>query len=147
MRVVVQPVGLIGRQVQGDSAAAARLADSLVAHRLVRSARVGAPVALPFEPHPNQAMIFWRRFRALQSAVRAQPPADADLVLHVDVIGTPGRVLGAVHVIGVGADGTMRSMGFWNSHQPLWKEVRPVTLDDALRMVVLDAERSVRAAR
>lgn len=147
MRVVVLPVAVLGRDVGGDSAAAARLADSLVAHGMARSARAGMPVPVPFVRHPNEAMIFWTRFRALQAEVRAHPPADADLVLLVDVFGTPGRALGAVHAMGVGADGALRWSGFWNSHQPLWKEVRPVTVDDALRMVVLDAERSAPRSR
>ena len=142
LRVVVLPVSVIGRTPHADSQAAERLATTLAGRHVVASASVGEEAGLPFEPHPNELMIFWTRFRALQAQVRAHPPRGADLVLQVDVFGRPERgLVGAVHVMGVRADGTLTYGSFWNSHQELFREVQPKSVDDAVRMVVLDAER------
>lgn len=144
-RVVVLPVAVIGSEARPDSQAAARLADRLVRDGLVASARVGPPAPVPFEPHPNELMIFWRRWQALGAWVHEHPPQDADVVLLVDVFGRPERgVFGPVHAMATTGQGELGWSGFWNAHQPLYKEMPPHSLDDATAMVATALARRVR---
>ena len=145
-RVVVLPVAVIGGEVRPDSQAAARLADRLVREGLAASARVGPPAPVPFERHPNEAMIFWRRWQALGAWVQQHPMQDADVVLLVDVFGRPERgVVGAVHAMATTGGGELGWSGFWNSHQPLYKEMPPHSADDATAMVATALARDSRA--
>ena len=59
------------------------------------------------------------------------------------MLGAPERgSIGAVHVMAVTATGEMAYRRLWNSHQPLYKEVQPRSLDDVVQMVVTDLSRS-----
>jgi hypothetical protein len=148
-RLVVAPVVIIGRTLSYDSSAALRIADSLHTSGL-GTPRVGEhPIVLPFKPEVNEAMIFWSRFKSLADTVRAHPVTDADYVLLVDVLGVSreGRGLGAVHAVVVTATGDMVYRGAWNSHQDLYKELKPATVDDAARMVSTDIVRRARDMR
>ena len=148
-RLVVAPVAILAAKPRYDSSAAMSIADSL------RGAGLGTPkvaehaVVVPFVPQTNEAMIFWSRFKALADTVRAHPPADADYVLLVDVIGVAPerRGLGAVHAMVVTSTGEMAYSGMWNSAQPLYKELRPRTVDDAARMVTTDITRKAHDTR
>jgi hypothetical protein len=148
-RLLVAPVVILRSTPLYDSTAAASIADSL------RGAGLGAPrvaehpVVVPFTPETNEAMIFWARFKGLADSVRAHPPANVDYVLLVDVIGVAPqrRGLGAVHAMVVTSTGEMAYRGFWNSAQPLYKEFKPRTVDDATRMVAADIIRRARAER
>lgn len=141
-RVVVLPVAILGRNRRYDSTAAAKLAESLSV-RGVRATAAAAPMALPYEPQPNELLTFWTRFKALGDSVRAHPVADADYVLAVDVMGAPERgSVGAVHAMAVtGTGGELTYRAGWNSYQSLYKEIKPRSLDDASRMVVTDLAR------
>jgi hypothetical protein len=78
--------------------------------------------------------------------VRAHPVADADYVLAVDVMGAPERgAVGAVHAVTVTGQGALVYRGAWNSHQDLYQEFKPRSIDDATRMVLTDLTR--RAAK
>jgi len=67
---------------------------------------------------------------------------DADYVLAVDVLGAPERgSVGAVHAMAVTARGELAYHAIWNSHQDLYKEIQPRTLDDANKMVIADLAR------
>jgi hypothetical protein len=80
--------------------------------------------------------------------VAAHPAADADYVLLVDVFGAPERgVVGAVHAMAVTRTGAMAYRGLWNSHQALYKEFRPRSLDDVAEMVAADLGRRDGARR
>jgi hypothetical protein len=50
-------------------------------------------------------------------------------------------MIGAVHAMSVTRDGEMAYHGFWNSYQPLYKEMKPQSLKDVAEMVVLDLAR------
>ena len=148
-RLVVAPVVILRTKQVYDSTAAASIADSL------RRAGLGAPVVaehpmvMPFTPETNEAMIFWARFKSLADSVRAHPPANADYVLLIDVIGVAPerRTLGAVHAMVVTSTGEMAYREAWNSAQALYKEFKPRTVDDAARMVATDIIRRARAQR
>lgn len=140
-RVVVLPMAILGRDRTYDAGAATRLADSLRA-RGVQARATDAISSLPYEPQPNELFTFWTRFKALGDSIRAHPVSDADYVLAVDVLGAPQRgSVGAVHAMAVTADGQLAYHAIWNSHQALYQEVRPTSLDDANRMVVTDLTR------
>lgn len=135
--VIVLPVAVLRTPVRYDTAAARAIAERLGGANVATD-----EVHLPFEPQPNEAVILWSRFRALGDSVRAHPRGD-DYVMQVDVIGEPdaGRIV-AVHVMVVtGQGGEMAYRRLWNSHQPLYKEVRPTSLDDVARMIATDVAR------
>jgi hypothetical protein len=143
--LAVAPVAIVGRPVRQDTAAARALVAKL-AERGLGTHRVAPEIPpLAFTPGANEMAIFWERTKALAAHVREHPPAGADYVLLVDVFGTE-RVF-AVHAMGVTREGVITYTGFWNSHQPLYKEVRPGSMDDAMRMVAIDLERKSREAR
>ncbi len=140
-RVLVLPVTILGREQRFDSAAAVRFADSLKALG-VQAKASGTAVPLPYEPQPNELFTFWTRFKALGDWVRAHPASDADYVLAIDVLGAPERgSVGAVHAMAVTARGELAYRALWNSHQDLYKEIQPRTLDDANKMVITDLAR------
>jgi hypothetical protein len=140
-RVVVLPVTILGREQRVDVSAATRLAESL-STRGVHATAASSAVTLPYEPQPNEALTFWTRFRALGDSIRAHPIGDADYVLAVDVMGAPERsAVGAVHAVTVTGRGELAYRGAWNSAQPLYKEIRPRSIDDATRMVLIDMTR------
>lgn len=137
-RVVVLPVTILGRDRRYDSAAAAKFAESLSV-RGVRATASGMPVVLPYEPQPNELFTFWTRFKALGDSIREHPVPDADYVFAVDVMGAPERgSVGAVHAMSVSGTGELAYRALWNSHQALYQEVKPRSLDDAARMVLTD---------
>jgi len=144
-RVVVLPVTILGRDRRYDSIAAAKLAESLSV-RGVRATATGVPIVLPYEPQPNELLTLWTRFEALGDSVHAHPLPDADYVLALDVMGAPERgSVGAVHAMAVTGTGELAYRALWNSHQALFQEIKPRSLDDASRMVVTDlARRSAR---
>lgn len=141
-RVVVLPVTILGRDRRYDATAAAKLAESLSV-RGVRATVAAAPMPLPYEAQPNELLTLWTRFKALGDSVRSHPVADADYVLAVDVLGAPERgSVGAVHAMAVtGTGGELTYRALWNSHQALYQEIKPRSLDDASRMVVTDLAR------
>ena len=142
VRVAIAPVVVLGREPRYDAAAAERLAAALRARGVPGATSTGAPIALPFRGQPNEAAILWARTAALSAHVAAGPPPDADYVLLVDVLGlTEGGGVGAVHAMAVTREGAIAYVKLWNSHQPLHKEIRPRSLDDAGRMVVTDLSR------
>ena len=64
----------------------------------------------------------------------------------IPVFGAPERrTVVAVHAMVVTARGDMAYRGAWNSHQPLYKEFTPGTLDDVARMVATAITRRSRA--
>lgn len=141
-RVLILPVAVLGRAVRYDTSIAAAIAEQLRANHLGLASAGASPIALPFEPQPNEAVILWSRFRALAAHIAAHPRNDVDYVLQVDVLGAPDRgSIGAVHVMAVTATGEMAYRRLWNSHQALYKEVQPRSLDDVVKMVVTDLSR------
>jgi hypothetical protein len=141
-RLRILPVAILGSDVRADPATARAIATQLTARTLGQATAVSKLPELPFERQPNEAVILWSRFKALAAAVAQQPPTDADYVVLVDVIGVPDRgSVGAVHVMAVTAKGDMAYRRLWNSHQPLYQEVEPRSLDDVVRMVVTDLHR------
>jgi hypothetical protein len=148
-RLVIAPINIFGRTRGYHSAGAAKIADSLRAAGLGTPTVADHPIVLPFEPQPNEAIIFWSRFKALADTVRAHPATDADYILMVDVLGVSPerRSLGAVHAVVVTANGDMVYRGAWNSMQKLYKEFKPATVDDAARMVSTDIARRARQTR
>jgi hypothetical protein len=141
-RVLILPVAVLGRTVRSDTATAVAIAEQLRARNLGLASVGGEPIVLPFERQPNEAVILWSRFKALAASVAAHPRNDIDYVVQVDVLGSPERgSIGAVHVMAVTAAGEMAYRRLWNSHQALYKEVQPRSLDDVVRMVVTDLSR------
>ena len=139
-RIIIYPVAVLGRATEYDSSAAVDLARQLTA--LGMPARVAVrPVELPYERQPNEALTLWTRFRALSDSVRRHPVLDADYLMYVDVFGARAF---AVHVMTTTANGEMAYRRAWNSHQPLYKEVQPSSIADAIRMVALDIQRSTK---
>jgi hypothetical protein len=145
-RLLILPVAMLGPRVTYDTQGAASIAQQAREIRVARAIATTDSVVLPFEPQPNEAAILWSRFKALAEHVSAQPVGDVDYVMLVDVLGPAnGRTVAAVHVMVVTARGEMAYRRLWNSHQPLFKEFRPATLDDVARMVVTDLSRSEEA--
>lgn len=141
-RMVVLPVAVLGRGTRFDTSTAMAIADGLRRNGISGAVPATTEVRLPFQPQPNEAAIFWSRFKALAAHVASHPRTDADYVLLVDVFGAPddGSV-GAVHAMVVTGKGEMAYSGLWNSHQELYREIVPHSLDDAARMVVTDLTR------
>jgi len=140
-RIVVLPVTILGRERHSDATAARRLAELLNAHG-VHATASPTPVVLPYQPQPNEALTLWTRFRALGDSLRVHPAGDADYVLAVDVMGAPERgSIGAVHAMSVTANGELAYRAVWNSKQAYYQEMRPTSIDDALRMVAVDLAR------
>jgi hypothetical protein len=138
-RVAVVPVAVLGRHVRTDTGAAAAVASALRSRGLRGVAGDTTPITLPFEPQPNEAAIFWSRFKALGAWVSERPRPDADYVMLVDVLGAPERgSIGAVHVMVVTAAGELAYHRMWNSHHAMFKTVQPHSMDDVSRLVVLD---------
>jgi hypothetical protein len=141
-RVTVVPVVLLGRTMRYDTTTAASIAAQLTARGLGTVTFEHDATQLPFEPQPNELAIFLQRFNALAASAAARPRSDVDYVMLIDVFGAPARgSVGAVHVMVVTAQGEMAYLGFWNSHQALYKEIQPRSLDDVARMVVTDIAR------
>ncbi len=78
-----------------------------------------------------------------QNRSDASSRANVDYVLLVDVFGlrSQGLPLGAVHAMAVTGLGEMAYGAAWNSYQPLYKEFKPTSLNEAARMVVADLTR------
>lgn len=146
-RLLVLPVAVLGQTTRYDTAAAAHFVDEMRAAGLGDHHVADQPIVLPFKPQPNEARIYWTRFTELADSVRAHPRTDADYVVAIDVFGVaPTRhTIGAVHVMIVTATGDMAYRGVWNSHQALYKELQPATVDDAVHLVATDITRRARA--
>jgi hypothetical protein len=140
-RLIVLPVTVVARNSRFDTSAAVSLAESLHT-RGVNATAIRTPVALPYEPQPNELFTFWTRFKALGDSIHAHPVNGADYVLAVDVLGAPERgSVGAVHAMAVTGDGQLAYHAIWNSHQALYQQVKPTSLDGANRMVITDLTR------
>jgi hypothetical protein len=136
-RVLILPVVILGRTVRYDTATSVAIAAQLRANERGIALAGTDSLVLPFEPQPNELAILWSRFHALAASVSDRPRTDVDYVVLVDVLGAPDHgSVGAVHVMAVTGNGTMAFRRLWNSHQPLYKEIRPHSLDDVVRMVV-----------
>jgi hypothetical protein len=140
-RVLVVPVTILAPDTRYDSSAAHALADELNRDSLTTARVAVTPLVLPYDPQPNEALTLWTRFGALSDSVRAHPPARFDYVLLVDVFGAQAA---AVHAMAVSSSGEMVYRRLWNSHQPLYKEVAPQSVGDAVHMVALDIRRGSR---
>lgn len=141
-RLLILPIAVLGRSPQSDTTGASALADSLRANGIPGAFTTSNPIPIPFEPGANEAAILWSRFKALSQHVTSHPRTDADYVLLVDVFGRPDQSnVGAVHVMAVTGKGEMVYHGAWNSYQPLYKEFKPRSLNDATRMVATDIVR------
>jgi hypothetical protein len=142
-RVLILPVAVLGRTVRYDTAAAAAIATRLGEKNLAIAKAATDSIVLPFEPQPNEALTLWTRFKALSASITQHPRTDADYVVQVDVLGAPERgSIGAVHVMAVTGKGAMAYRRLWNSQQPLYKEIQPRSMDDAVRMVLTDLARN-----
>lgn len=139
LRIVVLPVAVLGRDVTFDTAAAATLATQLNALGGIDARVSPEPATLPLERQPNEALIYWTRFKALAANVAAHPHPNTDLVMLVDVIGVPtvGN-LAAVHVMSTTGTGAMAYGRLWNSRQARYREIMPRSLDDVAGMVAAD---------
>ncbi len=147
-RIVILPVAVLGRDRRSDTAAATAIARALRNNGIAAATASTADLSLPFEPQPNEAAIFWSRFKALAVYVAAHPQGDPDYVMLVDVFGAPDRgLIPAVHVMAVTGKGEMAYRRTWNSQQSLYKEFKPRSLGDAGRMVVADLERRSASAK
>jgi hypothetical protein len=138
-RLAVLPVVVIGRTLAYDSLGARTIAARLRSDSLANAVAESPAMRLTFQPSSNESAIFWSRFKALAASVQASPPHDADYVMLIDVLGAPDRgAIAAVHVMVVNHRGEMAYHAAWNSAQSLYKQVRPKSIDDAARMVVID---------
>jgi hypothetical protein len=146
-RVVVLPMQVLGQPVRHDTAGARLLVERLRAEGITAVASSDTGLTLPFVPQPNELAIYWIRFKALAAEVSARPRDDADYVILVDILGRPenGRV-GAVHVMSVTGRGEMAYASMWNSHQTLYQEFLPRSIDDAAVMVATDIRRKRQVA-
>jgi hypothetical protein len=137
-RLLVLPVAVIGRTVAYDSAAALTLATRLRSDSLANAIATFQPMELPFNASSNESAILWSRFKALAASVQASPPRDVDYVMLIDVLDAPEEgVIEAVHVMVVNNRGEMAYHAGWNSAQDLHKQVRPTSINEAVRMVAM----------
>jgi hypothetical protein len=142
-RVLILPVAVLGGTVRYDTAAAAAIATQLRAKNLAIAMAGTDSLVLPFQRQPNEALTLWTRFKALSANITEHPRTGADYVVQVDVLGAPDRgSIGAVHVMAVTGKGEMAYRRLWNSHQALYKEIQPRSMEDAVRMVVTDLARN-----
>lgn len=142
--VAVLPVGVLS----GTAAYRPDAAESLAAalrRAGVPGARAGTRVyALPYPRQPNQAWIFWRRFRALADSVHEDPNGeDADYILLLDVLGGVNddgtlRGIGGIHAMVTTGTGDLVYGELRNSHHTVFRRIQPRTVADAVRVVVED---------
>ena len=142
-RILVLPVGILSQGVEYSREAGEMLAGLL--------RQVGFPLAmaetrtfaLPYPRQPNEAWIYWRRFRALGACIRASPETDTDYLLLMDVFGrTDGRQalrgVGAVHVHCTTHDGELAYGRLRNSHHDIFQRIKPRRMDQACQMAAED---------
>ncbi len=142
-RILVLPVGILNQGVVYSGEAGEMLAGLL--------RQVGFPLAradprtfaLPYPRQPNEAWIYWKRFRALGACVRASPETDTEYLLLMDVFGrTDGRRalrgVGAVHVLCTTHDGELAYGRLRNSHHDIFQRIKPTGMDHACQMAVED---------
>jgi hypothetical protein len=142
--LVVLPVGVLSQRVSYRRDAAEDLASAL-RKAGIPGARAGERVyALPYPRQPNQAWIFWKRFRALAESVGNDPKGEeADYVLLVDVLGGVNddgtlRGIGGIHAMVTTAGGALAYGELRNSHHPVFRRIQPHSMMDAIRVVVED---------
>ncbi len=141
--IQVLPVGILDQGVCYSLEASRSLAADL-REAGFPGARAGGPsFRLPFPRQPNQAWLYWKRFRALSDSLQALGPDSVELFLHVDVLGATRddgtlRGVGAVHVYGFTGEGKMAYGRLRNSLHESFKRVDPQSMEDALRLVVGD---------
>jgi hypothetical protein len=143
--LLVLPVGVLSREeVTYRADAAADLAEALRRAGFPGARAGDRTYALPFPRQPNQAWIFWKRFRALADSVRESPPdGDVDYVLLMDVLGgvyDDGSIrgIGGIHVMVITGNGALTYGVLRNSYHESFRRIEPRTLIDACRLAVED---------
>ena len=141
--ILVLPVGILNVDATYRVEAAEDLA-SLLRDPGFPGARAGSRVcSLPYPRQPNQAWIYWRRFRALSDSIQASRPGEADYLLFMDVMGGTNddgslRGLGGIHVFGFTGHGEMAYGRLRYSLHRIFKEMEPKTLMDACALAAQD---------
>lgn len=141
--ILVLPVGVLNVDATYDVDAAERLAEDLRDAGFAGARAATRIYSLPYPRQPNQAWLFWKRFRALADSIKASPPGQADYILFMDVMGSTHddgtlRSVGAVHVFGTTGAGDLAYGKLRNSMHPIFKRIQPRTMADACRMAVED---------
>jgi len=150
--ILVLPVGVLGREVQYRPQTARQLS------RMLRDAGIpGARAStrtyvLPFPRQPNEAWLYWKRFRALGDSIRTSPPDptrpnEVDYILLMDVLGGVGESgellgVGAVHLMSTTGEGELVYGSLRNSHHEIFQEIQPRSMEDACRLAVQDLLRA-----
>ena len=141
--ILVLPVGVLNVEATYDADAAKMLAEGL-RDAGFSGARASTRIySLPYPRQPNQAWLFWKRFRALADSIKASPPGQADYILFMDVMGgihDDGtlRGVGGVHVFSTTGAGDLAYGQLRNSMHPIFKRIQPKTMADACLMAVED---------
>jgi hypothetical protein len=105
------------------------------------------PREIPYTPQSNQAAMFWERAMGFSKYVKNHPGKPDGFMVMVDVLGTPGKWIGGVHLYTANTSGDLAHIIFWNSHWELFKEFNPKDLDDVSKMISTYLIRSAKPAR
>jgi hypothetical protein len=140
-KIMVLPVGVLNVGASYREGAARDLA-AMLRDAGFKGAFAGSRVYdIPYPRQPNQAWLYWKRFRGLADAVKSSPPGEADYVLLMDVMararddGTLWRI-GGIHVMAVTGRGEMTFGRLQNSLHRVFKEIQPRTLADACHVAL-----------
>ncbi len=105
--------------------------------------RFSEPISFVFTPQPNEMAIFWERAKAFRKEIQQQS-IETGAVLMLDIFASWNKdYIHAVHAVGCNTKGEILYIGFWNCHQPLYKELQPNTIEDAVKMLVVDFKRNM----
>ena len=120
-----------------DTASASVLAREVNAAGLCRAISTSRPVEVAPNPSTrNELLIFWNMATSFRAWVREAHP-DADYVLFVDCVYTPGRwELGFVHLIVCDRSGEWAIADFQNSEHPDYQAIKPTSSEACGRLAV-----------
>ncbi len=141
LKILVLPVGVLNVAASYREGAARDLA-AMLRDAGFKGAIAGSRVYdIPYPRQPNQAWLYWKRFRGLADAVKASPPEEADYVLLMDVMASARddgtlRRIGGIHVMVVTGGGEMTFGRLQNSLHRVFKEIDPRTMADACHVAV-----------
>ena len=142
-RILVLPVNVLNYEATPRPQAARMLAGMLRDAGYPGAEASTRSYPLPFPRQPNQAWLYWKRFRALADSIRASPPGGVDYILLLDIVAATRddgtlRGIGGIHVMTVTGSGEMAYGRLRNSMHDIFQEFQPESMADASRLAVAD---------
>lgn len=126
----------MGRTTQGDVESAKLLAAEFERRKLGKAAVREEPVEFALKASFNQAKMYQQSKAAFAAYVKAHPPGTEYAAMAEYLLSTSGQV-GGIHLYVVRADGEPVGGVLLNSHWKEFKTVKPKTVQDATRALLL----------